>query len=151
MPIHCEIVSQDRKVFEGDVDIVVAPGVEGEMGILPDHAPLLSTLRFGILKVRYQGREDVFAVGGGLIEVQPDHVTVLADSAENVLEIDVERAENARKRAESLLEQAPPKDTDAYDAIERSLRRSQLRLQAVQRYRRAGPRTPIAGSSQDKD
>ena len=141
MPIRCEIVSQDRMVYEGDADIIVVPGVDGEMGILPHHAPLLSTLGFGILKVRYQGEEEVFAISGGVIEVQPTIVTVLADAAENVLEIDVTRAEAAKRRAEQMLKEGPPSDTDAYEAIERQLRRSNLRLQAAQRFRRQRPPT----------
>lgn len=136
MPIRCEIVSQDRLVFEGDADIVVVPGAMGEMGILPNHAPLLSTLKFGILKVRYQGQEQFFAVAGGVVEIQPDIITVLADAAENVQEIDEARAEEARKRAEEYLKAGPPPDTDAYLAMEAALRRSNLRLEAVQRYRR---------------
>jgi F-type H+-transporting ATPase subunit epsilon len=123
-------------VYEGQADIVVLPGVAGEMGILPNHAPLLSTLKFGILKVRYQGREDVFTVAGGVAEVQPHLVTVLADSAENVAEIDVSRAEAARRRAEELIKQGPPPDSDAYMKMEAALRRSNLRLEAVRRYRR---------------
>lgn len=135
MPIRCEIVSQDRMVFEGDADMVVVPGVDGEMGILPNHAPLLSTLNFGILKVRYKGHEEEFAVSGGVIEVQPDIVTILADAAENVSEIDVARAEAARRRAEEMLRKGPPPDTDAYLAMEAALKRSNLRLEAVRRYR----------------
>lgn len=135
MPIRCEIVSQDRMVWEGDADIVVVPGVAGEMGILPNHAPLLSTLKFGILKVRHKGVEEVFAIAGGVIEVQPDLVTVLADSAENVAEIDVARAQDARRRAEEILKEGPPKDTDSYLKLEAALRRSNLRLEAVRRYR----------------
>lgn len=135
MPIRCEIVSQDRMVFEGNVDMVIAPGVEGDMGILPNHAPLLSALRLGILKVRMQGREEVFTIAGGVIEVQPEIVTVLADAAENVREIDVARAEDARKRAEEILLQGPPPDTDDYLAIETALRRSTLRLEAAKRFR----------------
>ena len=140
MPIRCEIVSQDRMVFEGDVDIVVLPGVEGEMGILPNHAPLLTTLTMGILKVRYKGEEEYFTVAGGVAEVQPDIVTVLADAAENVDEIDVSRAEEARRRAEELLAKGPPPDTDTYLAMEAALRRSNLRLEAARRYRRTHPR-----------
>jgi F-type H+-transporting ATPase subunit epsilon len=83
MTIRCEIVSQDRMVFEGDVDIVIAPGELGEIGILPNHAPLLSTLTFGILKVRRAGEEEVFTIAGGIVEVQPDIITVLANAAEN--------------------------------------------------------------------
>ncbi len=139
MPIRCEIVSQDRIVYEGDVDIVVAPGEGGDMGILPKHAPLLSTLRFGFIRVRAAGTEEVFTVAGGIIEVQPDIVTILADAAENVREIDQSRAEAARKRAEDMLEKGPPPDPDAYLAIEAALRRSQLRLDAVRRFRKSGP------------
>lgn len=134
MPIRVEIVSQDRIVFEGDADIVVVPGVDGEMGILPNHAPLLSTLKFGILKVRYQGQEEDFAVSGGVVEIQPDIITILADAAENVAEIDVARAEASKRRAEEMLKHGPPPDTDAYLAMEAALRRSNLRLEAVKRY-----------------
>lgn len=140
MPIRCEIVSQDRMVFEGDADVVVVPGVAGEMGILPNHAPLLSTLKFGILKVRIKDREEVFAVSGGVVEVQPDIITILADAAENVDEIDIARAEAARRRAEEYIKQGPPPDTDEYLAMEAALRRSNLRLEAARRYRRGRSR-----------
>lgn len=136
MPIRCEIISQDRMVFEGDADIVILPGTAGEMGILPNHAPLLSTLKYGILKVRYQGKEEIFTVAGGVVEVQPNLVTVLADSAENVEEIDVARAEAAKRRAEEFLKQGPPPDMDTYLKMEAALKRSNLRLEAVKRYRR---------------
>ncbi|MBU1660277.1 MAG: ATP synthase F1 subunit epsilon [Chloroflexi bacterium] len=135
MPIRCEIVSQDQMVFEGDVDIVVAPGSAGEMGILPNHAPLLATLDFGVIKVRYQGKEEAFTVAGGIIEVQPTIVTVLADAAENVREIDAARAEAAMERAEKYLAEGPPPDVDSYLKMEAALRRSKLRLDAVRRYR----------------
>ena len=118
MTIRCEIVSQDRLVWEGDADLVIVPGVSGEMGILPNHAPLLSTLQFGILKVRYEDQEEIFSVAGGVVEIQPDVITVLADSAENVEEIDIARAEEARKRAEKILEEGPPPDSDAYMKME---------------------------------
>jgi F-type H+-transporting ATPase subunit epsilon len=142
MTVRCEIVSQDRMVFQGDVDIVVVPGVMGEMGILPHHAPLLSTLKYGILKVRYQGQEEIFTVAGGLVEGQPDLITVLADSAENVEEIDVSRAAAAKKRAEDMLMAGPPPNTDSYLAMESALRRSNLRLSAVERYRRGKHQRP---------
>lgn len=135
MPIRCEIVSQDRMVFEGDVDIVIVPGMEGEMGILPKHAPLLSTLKYGILKIRRAGEEEIFTIAGGVVEVQPDIVTVLADAAENVEEIDVSRADAARRRAEEFLRAGPPPDSDAYLKMEAALKRSNLRLEAARRYR----------------
>lgn len=140
MPIRCEIVSQDRMVYEGDVDIVVLPGTDGEMGVLPHHAPLLTTLKFGLIKVRTKSDEQVFTVAGGVAEIQPDIVTVLADSAENVLEIDIARAETARKRAEEALSSVKPEDVDAYLALEAALRRSNLRLDAAKRFR-TGKRT----------
>ncbi len=139
MPIRCEIVSQDRQVFAGDADMVIVPGVQGEMGILPNHAPLLSTLKFGILHVRFHGEEQIFTIAGGVIEVQPDLITVMADAAENVQEIDINRAEAAKKRAEEYLKQGLPADTDTYLKIESALRRSNLRLQAAKRYRTQRP------------
>lgn len=149
MPIRCEIVSQDRMVFEGDVDIVVAPSTNGEMGILPNHSPLIANLDYGVVKVRYQGVEEVFTVAGGIIEVQPDIVTVLADVAENVMDIDIARADAARERAEEYLVEGPPLDTDSYLRLEAALRRSRLRLDAVKRYRR-GHRSPIKPMLEDE-
>jgi len=134
-------------VYEGDADVIIVPGIEGEMGILPNHAPLLSTLKLGVLKVRYKGEEKDFTISGGVIEVQPDLVTVLADSAENVMEIDVARAEGARKRAEELLAQGPGPDTDGYLSLEAALRRSNLRLEAVKRFR--GHRVQSSGKGQE--
>lgn len=142
MPIRCEIVSQDRTVFQGDVDIVVLPGAAGEMGVLPHHAPVLTTLKFGVVKVRQAGKEQIFSVAGGVAEVQPTVVTVLADAAENVEEIDVARAEDAKKRAEEALTKGPPPDQDALLSIEAALRRSNLRLDVARRYRKGSTRFP---------
>lgn len=136
MTIRCEIVSQDRTVFQGDVDIVVLPGAAGEMGILPKHAPVLTTLKYGVIKIRHKGNEELFAVAGGVAEVQPKIVTVLADAAENVEEIDIVRAKAAKKRAEDALANLSPEtDRDAYLVMEAALRRSNLRLDMVRRYR----------------
>jgi F-type H+-transporting ATPase subunit epsilon len=132
--IRCEIVSQDRQVFSGDVDMVLLPGAVGVMGILPNHSPLLTTLKYGIITVRSGELEQLFTVAGGFAEVQPDQVTVLADAAEDIAEIDVQRAEEARKRAQELLERGTGADTDQYLAIQAALRRSTLRLNAVRRY-----------------
>jgi len=141
MPIRCEIVSQDKEIYAGDVDIVVLPGTGGIMGILPDHAPLLTTLNFGVVQVRFGDEEENFAVAGGVAEVQPHLVTILADRAENIEDIDIARAEAAQKRAKEYMDQGPPPDTDRYLAISAALRRSTLRLDAVKRYRRAKPKT----------
>ncbi len=142
MPIRCEIVSQDRTVFQGDVDIVILPGAGGEMGVLPHHAPVLTTLKYGVVKVRRSGKEDIYAVSGGVAEVQPDIVTILADAAENVEEIDVERAQLAKRRAEEALAKGAPKNPDALLAVEAALRRSNLRLDVARRYRKGESRFP---------
>ena len=140
MPIRCEIVSQDRTVFQGDADMVILPGAAGEMGILPHHAPVLTTLKYGVVKVRQMGVDHVFAVAGGVAEVRPDLVTVLADAAENVDEIDVQRAQFARKRAEEALAKGVPMEADALLHIEAALRRSNLRLEVARRYRKTQTR-----------
>ncbi|NPV57175.1 MAG: ATP synthase F1 subunit epsilon [Anaerolineae bacterium] len=137
MPIRCEIVSQDRIVYQGDVDIVVLPGSAGQMGILPNHSPLLTTLQYGVITIRIGKHEEIFAVAGGIAEVQPDQVTVLADSAENVGEIDLQRAEAARQRAEEALKEGVGMDQDKYLAIQAALRRSNLRLDVARRYRQS--------------
>ena len=142
MPIRCEIVSQDRLVYEGDADIVIVPGALGEMGILPGHAPLLSALDLGVIRVKKDQEEQVFTVTGGFIEVQPDIVTIMADAAENVEEIDIERADAARQRAEELLDKGVDSDADQYMAIRAALMRSQLRMRAVERYRKRRQHRP---------
>jgi F-type H+-transporting ATPase subunit epsilon len=135
MPIRCEIVSQDRIVYTGDATIVILPGVEGEMGILPNHTPLLTVIQYGIVRVRNNDGEAFFTVTGGIAEVQPDQVTILADAAESVEEIDLQRAETARQRAEERLKQGVSQDGDTYLKIQAALRRSTLRIDAVRRYR----------------
>ena len=136
MTIRCEIVSQDRTVFQGDVDIVVLPGAAGEMGILPHHAPVLAILKYGVIKIRRDGKEELFTVAGGMAEVQPDIVTILADAAENIEDIDITRAKAAKKRAEDALANLKPEDHDAYLRMEAALRRSNLRLDVARRYRK---------------
>ena len=134
MPIRCEIVSQDRVVFSGEVEIVVLPGAEGVMGVLPHHSLLLTVLQYGVITVRTKEDEQHFTVAGGIAEVLPEQVTILADAAENVAEIDTKRAEDARRRAEETLKSGLEQDTDKYLAIQAALRRSNLRLEAARRY-----------------
>jgi F-type H+-transporting ATPase subunit epsilon len=120
--------------------MVVAPGIDGQLGILPHHAPLMTALTFGELAIHKAGAEDAFiAIGGGFMEVGPDHVTILADSAERAEEIDEERAEAARERAEQVMAQKHRDDVDLARA-EAALRRSILRLKVAKRKRRYGGR-----------
>lgn len=136
MPIRCEIVSQDRMVFSGEVSMVVVPGTDGVMGILPNHAPLLSTLAFGVVTVVVNNEREYFTVAGGIVEVQPDQVTILADAAENVEEIDVARAETAKSKAENMLEEQYLLNLEEIETLRTSLRKSSLRLDAIRKYRK---------------
>jgi F-type H+-transporting ATPase subunit epsilon len=103
MPVPLRVVSVERSLFEGDVDFIVANGADGELGILPRHAALMTILKPGALKITHGGNEELLFVGGGFLEVLPDRVTILADVAEHADEISVERAEEARRRAQEKL------------------------------------------------
>ncbi len=129
-----EIVTAERVVFSDEVDLVVAPGVEGELGILPHHAPLMTMLLPGELLVRKGGEEFFLAISGGFLEVRPDRIIVLADAAERAEEIDIARAEAAKRRAEERLKHPVP-EIDMTRA-EAALRRSLARLKVVERRRR---------------
>ena len=103
MPIALRVVSVERSLFEGDVDFIIANGADGELGILPRHAALMTSLKPGPLKITQGDKETLLFVGGGFLEVLPDRVTVLADTAERADEISIEKAEEARKRAQEKL------------------------------------------------
>ncbi|HEY3084902.1 MAG TPA: ATP synthase F1 subunit epsilon [Candidatus Dormibacteraeota bacterium] len=103
MPFALRVVSVERSLFEGDVDFMIANGADGELGVLPHHAPLMTILRPGTLTIRHGGEEEQLLVGGGFLEVLPDRVTVLADVAEHADEISVAQAEEARRRAQEKL------------------------------------------------
>lgn len=133
-----QVVTAERNVLnETDVDMVVAPASEGQVGILPRHAPLLTTILAGALRIKKEGQETDLAVSGGFMQVNQDRVLILADAAERADEIDEERAEAARKRAEAALTEAarggaPPQ----VEAARLALRRSLTRLDVVRRRRR---------------
>lgn len=133
--IKLDIVTAERSVFSEDVDMVIAPGVDGQLGILPYHAPLMTTLVPGELVVKRDGSEFCLAISGGFLEVRPDRVIVLADSAERAEEIDVSRAQEARLRAEKLLAEGYPAGVDSA-RVEASLRRSLIRLKVATRRRK---------------
>jgi len=101
--IKLDIVTAERSVYSDNVDMVIATGVEGELGILPHHAPLMTILQPGELKIKKGGEEILLVVSGGFLEVRPDHVVVLADAAERAEEIDVLRAQAAREKAREAL------------------------------------------------
>ncbi len=130
-----DIVTAERIVYSEEVDGVVAPGVEGQLGVLPHHAPLMTILQAGELVVRKGGEEETMAISGGFLEVRPDHVIVLADQAERAEEIDAARAEAARKRAEERLKDRKADGLDATRA-EAALRRAIVRLSVADKLKR---------------
>jgi F-type H+-transporting ATPase subunit epsilon len=138
MPIRCEIVTQEKLVYSHDVESVNLPGIEGRMGILPNHSSLLTVLDFGEIIIRRNGQEEYFAIGGGFAEVQPDKVIILADSAEHAEEIDEQRAAAARVRAEQQMADGVKDDSHNYALIEQSLRRANIRLDISKRRKREG-------------
>jgi len=134
MTIKLDIVTAEKLVFSGDVDIVMAPGREGQLGILPHHAPLMTTLAPGELIARKAGEDYSIAVSGGFLEVRPDRIIVLADSAERAEEIDIARAEEAKKRAQEQL--AHPAGGVESAAAEAALRRALARIEVADRRRK---------------
>ena len=135
--IRLDIVTAERQIYSEDVDLVIAPGIDGEMAILPSHAPLMTTLQPGELLIRRDGEETSLVITGGFLEVRPERVTVLADAAERAEEIDAGRAEEARRRAEERLgEKLGGADLARAEA---ALRRSLVRLRVIQRRRRRRP------------
>ena len=134
-----EIVSAERVVYSDEVDVVIVPGIEGQLAVLPQHAPLLTMLQPGELLVR-KGRSELYlAITGGFLEVRPDRVIILADAAEREEEIDIRRAEEAKRRAEERLKQHTP-EVDVTRA-EAALARALTRLQVVERRRKKSART----------
>jgi F-type H+-transporting ATPase subunit epsilon len=141
VPLRLEIVTPERQAFEGDVDSVVCPGIEGELGVLPHHAPLLTTLGIGELRIRRGGEEEYFAIAGGFLQVRPDKVVVMAETADMASEIDVQRAEEARREAERALQEGFHEPADLARA-RAALQQALLRIQVAERRRhREGPRS----------
>jgi len=136
--IKLDVVTAERVVFSDDVDVIVAPGIAGQLGILPHHTPLMTMLKPGELLIRKNEEEFPLVITGGFLEVRPNRVIVLADAAERVEEIDVARAEEARRRAQELLKERIP-EVEAVRA-QAALLRALARLEVVQRRRRRRPR-----------
>ncbi|MDA0798274.1 MAG: F0F1 ATP synthase subunit epsilon [Chloroflexi bacterium] len=137
MPMRLEIVTAERILFEGEVDVVVAPGGDGELGVLPHHAAVMTTLAPGELRYRVGGEDNHYVVHGGFMDVRGDQVVVLADAAEHVSEIDEARAEEAIARAQERIA-TRGEDVDLERALA-SQRRAQVRLRITRRHRRQRP------------
>jgi F-type H+-transporting ATPase subunit epsilon len=135
LPLHLEVITPERKVYEEDVDMVVAPASEGYVGILPHHAPLFTTLGPGEFRVKRGGVEEILAVFGGFMDVRSDRVVVLTDAAEHAEEIDASRAQQARDRAQEVLAAGPASAADEQRA-RAELQRALVRLRVSESRRR---------------
>ena len=139
MPLQLEIVTPEKLVYQDEVDSVVLPGSEGELGVLPHHAPLVSTLGAGELRLRKGAIEESFAIVGGFVQVLPDKVVVMAETADMASEIDLEKAQEARRKAEQALEGGFVEGADLA-AARASLLSALLRIRVAERRHREGPR-----------
>ncbi len=139
MPIQLEIVTPERLAYSDTVDSVVLPGSQGELGVLPHHAPLVSTLGIGELRIRKGGQEEAFAIVGGFLQVRPDKVVVMAETADMASEIDLEKAQEARREAERALEGGYHEGADL-SAARAQLQQALLRIRVAERRYREGPR-----------
>ncbi|TMD03613.1 MAG: F0F1 ATP synthase subunit epsilon [Chloroflexi bacterium] len=138
--LQVELVTAEGRLVSREADFVVAPGIEGELGVLPRHIPLLTPLRAGEVTVRNDGNDEYIFVAGGFLEVLPDRVVILADAAERAEDIDEARAEEARRKAQQLLEEKP-EGIDAAAAAA-ALERAVMRLRVAElrrRHRREPP------------
>jgi F-type H+-transporting ATPase subunit epsilon len=139
MPLQLEIVTPERLAYSDTVDSVQLPGSEGELGVLPHHAPLISTLGVGELRIRKGGSEESFAIVGGFLQVLPDKVVVMAETADMASEIDLEKAQEARREAERALESGYHEGVDLAMA-RAALQQALLRIRVAERRHREGPR-----------
>ena len=142
MPLRLEIVTPEKLAYEDEVDSVVLPGSEGELGVLPHHAPLVSTLGAGELRLRKGGQEESFAIVGGFLQVLPDQVVVMAETADMASEIDLEKAQEARRKAEQALEGGFVEGADLA-AARASLQAALIRIRVAERRHREGPRRRV--------
>jgi F-type H+-transporting ATPase subunit epsilon len=139
MTLRLEIVTPEKLAYADDVDGVVCPGVDGELGILPHHAPLLTTLGFGELRIHKGGRDETFAIAGGFLQVRPDKVVVMAETADMAAQIDLERALAAKAEAEKALEAGFVEPADL-SLARAQLQRALLHIRVAERRHREGPR-----------
>ncbi len=139
MTLHLEIVTPERLAYEDDVDMVLVPGIDGELGILPHHTPLVSLLGVGELEIRKGGTSESFAIAGGFLQVRPDKVVVMAETADLASEIDLEKAQEARREAERMLETGFHEGADLA-AARAQLQQALMRIRVAERRHREGPR-----------
>ena len=140
--LKLEIVTPEKLAYQDEVDSVQLPGSEGELGVLPHHAPLVSTLGAGELRLRKGGQEESFAIVGGFLQVLPDRVVVMAETADMASEIDLDKAQEARRQAEQALESGYVEGADLA-AARASLQAALIRIRVAERRHREGPRRRV--------
>ena len=149
MAIHVEVITQEGRLFEEhDADMVIVPGSEGEMGVLPHHAPVLTTMGFGELRIRKGSAEESFVIYGGVVDIRPGHVIALADVAESSYDVDVAQAEQARVRATELMAAGLPADKASALVVE--LHRAELAVRIGQKIR-SRPRVRLRSIEDERD
>jgi len=139
MSLLLEIVTPEKLAYRDQVDEVLVPGADGQLGILPHHTPLITTLGVGELRIRKGSSEEYFAIVGGFLQVRPDKVVVMAETADLASEIDLERAQQARRDAETALSSAYVEAADVA-AARAALDRALVRIRVAERRHREGPR-----------
>jgi F-type H+-transporting ATPase subunit epsilon len=142
VPLQLDIVTPEKLAYSDEVDAVVLPGSEGELGVLPHHAPLISTLGAGELRLRKGGQEESFAIVGGFLQVLPDKVVVMAETADIASEIDLEKAQEARRQAEQALESGYVEGADLA-AARAALQTALLRIRVAERRHHEGARRRV--------
>jgi F-type H+-transporting ATPase subunit epsilon len=142
VPLQLDIVTPEKLAYSDEVDAVVLPGSEGELGVLPHHAPLVSTLGAGELRLRKGGAEESFAIVGGFLQVLPDKVVVMAETADLASEIDLEKAQEARRKAEEALEGGFVEGADLA-AARAALQTALLRIRVAERRQHEGRRRNV--------
>ena len=133
MPIKCVIVSPDKTLYDDLADLVLLPSMNGQIGIMEHHAPLFGELEAGIITVRYKEHEFVFTISSGFVHVEPGMVRVLSEASESIDEIDVERAEEAKARAQEAMKNAPSVESPEFMAAMMRVRRNTVRINAAKR------------------
>ncbi len=150
MPIAVEVVTQEKLIFsESEADMVLVPATEGEMGVLPNHAPVLTTLGYGELIIRKGRASERFAIYGGVVDIRPDKVVVLADIAASSYALDEAEAEAARERAKKQLESAQS-DAEFQHAVH-ELRRAEFTIRINRKVRATGPSIRILDEDENEN
>lgn len=140
MKLTIEVVTPEKIIYSGEAEMVIAPAVGGDVGILPRHIPLFSRLKIGELQIKRGGQTEYFAINGGFLDVKDNKVTILTETARRSDQINEQEVLEAKERAETIMKESKTKEDFA--AAEASLRRSLLELKVVRRKNRKGTETP---------